>query len=133
MGFRTVITKEDLLKGEIIKPGWTPCEVTSYEEKPADTDKSVNLLYILTVIDGPDKGKGGMLRFNEKALGFGKKFWPLVITGWKGDGTDEMSSERAASAVGKKLKVFWQTGKGTKKDGTPGNEYNEAKDFMPIA
>lgn len=128
MGFRTVITKEDLLKGEIIKPGWYPCEVKSYEEKPAGTDKSINLIFVLTILDGAEKGKGGTLRFNEKALGFGKKFWPIVVTGWKGDGSDELSSERCHATVGKKLKVYWETAKSNKD-----NEFNEAKDFMPLA
>ncbi|MEK6885187.1 MAG: hypothetical protein AABY22_36485, partial [Nanoarchaeota archaeon] len=43
-------------------------------------------------------------------------FWPVVITGWKGDGTDELSSERCLAAVGKKLKVYFETAKSTKKD-----------------
>lgn len=127
MAFRTVVTKEDLLKGEIIKPGWTPTEIADYKEEPAGTDKSTNLLFSLRVIDGPDKGKTGTVRYNEKALGFGKKFWPLVIAGWKGDGTDELDSARCAATVGKKLKVFWQTKKSDK-----GNDFNDAADFMPL-
>lgn len=128
MGFRTVVTKEDLLKGEIIKPGWHPMEVSEYKEEVAGTDKSVNLVYTLRVIDGEMKGRGGLLRFNEKALGFGKRFWPLVITGWKGDGTDELSSDRCRQAVGKKLKVYVETSESTK-----GNKFNDFKDFMPLA
>ena len=128
MGFRMVVTKEDLLKGEIIKPGWYPCEVAEYKEEPAGTDKSTNLLYTIRVIDGPEKGKGALLRFNEKALGFGKKFWPIVITGWRGDGSDELSTERCSSAIGKKLKVFFETSRSDK-----GNDYNSPKDFVPLA
>lgn len=127
MGFRTVVSKEDLLKGDVIKPGWQPCEVYEYKEEEAKTDKSVNLIFSLRVIDGDQKGKGGQIRFNEKALGFGKKFWPLVITGWKGDGSDELSSERCHATVGKKLKVYFETGKSSK-----GNDFNDAKDFMPL-
>lgn len=128
MGFRTVVTKEDLLKGEIIKPGWHPMEIKEYKEEEAGTDKSTNLIFQLQVIDGDAKGKGGILRYNEKALGFGKKFWPLVITGWKGDGNDELSSERCRQTVGKKLKVYVETGKSNK-----GNDFNDFKDFMPLA
>jgi hypothetical protein len=103
-------------------------EVADYKEEEAGTDKSVNLIFTLRVIDGQDKGKGGILRFNEKALGFGKKFWPLVINGWKGDGTDELSSDRCRQAVGKKIKAYVETAKSTK-----GNEFNDFKDFMPLA
>lgn len=128
MGFRTVVTKEDLLKGEVIKPSWQPTEVVDYTEKEAATDKSVNLNFALRIFDGPEKGKGGTVFFNEKALGTGKKFWPLVINGWKGDGTDELSSEKCRAAIGKKMKVYWQT----KKSEKSGNEYNEAADFQPL-
>lgn len=128
MGFRTVVTKEDLLKGEIIKPGWQPMEITDYKEEEASTDKSVNLIFSLRVIDGDAKGKGGILRYNEKALGFGKKFWPLVITGWKGDGSDELSSDRCKQTIGKKFKAYVETGKSNK-----GNEFNDFKDFMPLS
>jgi len=127
MGFRTVVTKEDLLKGEIIKPGWYPCEVAEYKEEEAGTDKSVNLLFSIRVLDGEQKGKGAVVRYNEKALGFGKKFWPLVIDGWVGDGTDELSTPRCMATVGKKLKVYFETGLSTK-----GNHYNDAKDFQSL-
>lgn len=128
MGFRTVISKEDLLKGDIIKPGWHPVEIYEYREEEAKTDKSVNLIFLLRVIDGEQKGKSCQVRFNEKALGFGKKMWPLTITGWKGDGTDELSSDRCRQTVGKKFKVYIETGKSDK-----GNEFNDVKDYMPLA
>lgn len=127
MGFRTVVTKDDLLKGEIIKPGWYPCEVSEYKEVEAGTDKSVNLQFFLKVIDGPEKGKQARLQFNEKALGFGKKFWPIVVPGWDKEKGGELSSDVCRQTVGKKLKVYFETGKSDK-----GNDFNDVKDFMPL-
>lgn len=126
---RAVVSPDDLKRGELIsEAGWQPCEVSKYEEKEAGTDKSTNCLFYFTIIDGKDKGKGGRLLLNEKALGFGKNFYPAVGFPKNADGGYDLTSEMFQSAVGKKLKVYFKRGKSNKD-----NEFNDPADFMPLS
>ena len=125
---RQVLTPDDLKKGDIVPPGWYPCEISEYNEKPADSDKSTNCIFTFKVLDGEHKGKTGNKLMNEKALGFGKKLWPLIIPGWDKEKGGELSTDKFRQSVGKKLKVYFETGKSTKN-----NEFNDPTDFMPLS
>jgi hypothetical protein len=128
MGFRSILTPEDLKRGDLMEPGWKPVEVARYKEEPADTDQSTNCIFSLKVIDGPEKGNQLTARFNEKALGFGKNFWPLIGIPRTPDGGFECSTEAFNAGVGKKLLVYVRRGKSNK-----GNEYNEVSDYRPLS
>src|SRR5207244_517693 len=89
-----------------------PVEVTDYEEKEADTDKSTNCIFPFKVIDGKGKGTSFNKLFNEKALGFGKNLWKALdlpqdveVPGQEGKGY-RLSTEVFRQQVGKKLKVY---------------------------
>lgn len=126
---RAIVTPDDLKKGDLIsEAGWYPTEITKYEEKDAATDKSTNCIFYLTIFDGKEKGKGGRLLLNEKALGFGKDFYPAVGVPKTADGGYELTSEMFKSLVGKKMKTYWGRGKSNQ-----GNEFNDAKSFMPLS
>jgi len=125
---RQVITPDDLKKGEIVPPTWYPCEISDYEEKPAGTDKSTNCIFTFKILDGEHKGKTGNKLFNEKSLGFGKKLWALVIPGWDKEKGGELSTDKFRQAVGKKIKVYFETGKSDK-----GNEFNSPTDYLPLS
>ena len=125
---RSILTPDDLKRGELVPPGWYPMEITNYEEKDADTDKSTNCIFSLKIIDGPEKGKSANKLFNEKALGFGKNLWAVVIPGFDKVKGGELSSEVFRATVGKKFKGYIKTGKSNK-----GNEFNDVTDYMPLS
>jgi hypothetical protein len=127
MGFSTILTPDDLKKGDLIDPGWYPVEISSYEEKEADTDKSTNCIFHFKILDGPNKGVSPQKLFNEKALGFGKEFWATLelpfdpVTGYK------LSTELFRQTVNSKLDIYVKRGKSNK-----GNEFNEVAGFRKM-
>lgn len=127
MGFNSVLTPDDLLKGELIEVGWHPAELVSYEEREAETDKSTNIILGFKVIDGKEKGKSANKLFSEKALGFGKNLWAIIIPGFDKVKGGNLNDQIIRAAVGKKLKIYVKRGKSSK-----GNDFNDVVDFMPL-
>jgi len=125
---RAILTPDDMKKGDLVDSAWYPSEISDYEEKPAGTDQSTNCIFHFKIIDGPNKGRGGNKLFNEKALGFGKNLWKLIVPGFNDKEGGELTSEVFKAAVGKKLKVYFKRGKSNK-----GNEFNDPTDFMPMS
>ena len=78
MGFNTILTPEDLKKGDLVPPGWYTAKIVNYEEKEASTDKSTNLIFHLEIQDEKYKGITPTFRLNEKALGFGTSLWKAL-------------------------------------------------------
>lgn len=125
---RVILTPEDLLKGEVVaEAGWYPLEVMSYEEKEAESDKSTNCIFNFRILDGPEKGKAANKLFNEKALGFGKGLWTIIVPGFAANPQTPLSTELFKSLVSKKVKGYIKRSKSNK-----GNEFNDITEFMPI-
>jgi hypothetical protein len=126
---RAILSPDDLKRGELIDPpGWTPMEITRYEEKEADTDKSTNCIFHFMVIDGPNRGRQATKLFNEKALGFGKNLWKTLGFPFDPEKGYELSTELFQQAVGAKMKCYVKRGKSNK-----GNDFNDITDFMPLS
>lgn len=129
---RAVLTPDDLKKGDTVsEAGWFPLEITDYKEEDASTDGSTNCIWNFRVLDGKNKGLGAMMRLNEKALGFGKAFFSVVIGPPNknlGYTADQMNSENFKTFIGKKLMGYIKVGESNK-----GNKYNELKDFKPLS
>lgn len=128
MAFTATISPDDLKRGDLVDPGWYPCEISKYEEKDASTDKSTNAIFHFKVLDGAQKGNQFKTQFNEKALGFGKNLWAVLL----GKPTDKgyaLSSEVFYAQVGKKLMVYVKRGK----NNDSGREFNEVADYRPLA
>lgn len=120
---------EDLAKGQLVEPGWYPCEIKGYIEKPATTDRSTNAIGQLIILNGEFKGSGGRFLFNEKAMGFAKGFFKALgfVEKINAKGEKELNAILDASVNGKKLDVYFVRGSSNK-----GNDFNEAKDYAPI-
>lgn len=64
------ITREDVLRGKVLEPGWYPVTVKSVDEEVSSKGDSTNYVVIL-LVDGPEHVAGTPLKvyFNEKAIG----------------------------------------------------------------
>ena len=125
---RQILTPDDLKKGELIPPGWYPCEIVEYDEKDADTDGSTNCFFHFKVlVEGPYKGIVVRRLFNEKALGFGKALWATLKLPFDPQKGYDLSSDLFKQTVGFKLQVYVKRGKSNK-----GNEFNDASDFRAL-
>lgn len=124
------LTPDDLKKGDLVEVGWYPAEIIDYNEKDADTDGSTNGIYTFKITGGPPKAVGVQPNklFNEKALGFGKNLWKTLGLPYDEKKGYQITSELLAAQVGKKLQIYIARGKSNK-----GNEFNDVKDFRPIA
>lgn len=120
---------DDLAKGTLVTPGWYPCVISDYNEKPAKTDKSTNANVFYTILTGEFKGTGGKSLFNEKAPGFAKKL--LLALGAKleddGKGGKKLTAELSSALKGKKLDIYFVRGTSNQN-----NDFNDPKDFAPI-
>jgi hypothetical protein len=76
-------SKEDLLRGKLVDPGWYRSKVKSVEEKPSSTDSSQNWNVEFLIIGTAFEGVPVKRTFNEKAPGFAVDF--LMQFGWKPD------------------------------------------------
>lgn len=132
MGINSIVTPDDLRKGEPIKAGWFPAEISNYDEQVTKgseakpSDGSINAIYEFTVLDGDPNIKGRKFKkyFNEKAMGFGKNLWVLLFPGsWDAKKGGALTSEMLKSKVGTKLMVYI-------KKNTAG--YDNVEDFRPI-
>jgi hypothetical protein len=129
MGFNAILSADDLKRGDLVDPGWYPCEISSYEEKEANTDKSTNCIFNFKVIDGTAKGNQFKTQFNEKALGFGKNLYGAIGLKKNANGGYDLSSTlfKEVASAHPKLRVYVVRGKSDK-----GNEFNEVKDYQPL-
>lgn len=126
--FNTILTPDDLKKGDLIEPGWYPAEIVKYEEKDADTDSSTNAIFHFKILDGPFKGVSPRTQFNEKALGFGKELWKTLAFPYDAEKGYALSTNLFEKTVGSKLQIYVKRGKSNK-----GNEFNEVAGYKPLA
>lgn len=127
---RVNLSSDDLAKGTLVNPGWYPCEIMKYEEKPATTDRSTNCNIHFKILSGEFEGSGTKYLLNEKALGFGKNFFLALGAKYTTNekGKKELKGiELNPALVGKKLDVYIARGTSNK-----GNDFNDPKDFAPI-
>jgi len=124
---RAILTPDDLKKGDLVEPGWYPAEITDYEEKDADTDKSTNCIFKFKILDGPYKGVQPNRLFNEKALGFGKNLWKTLDFPFDPVKGYELSTDLFKQTIGSKLEIYIKRGKSNK-----GNDFNDVADFRPM-
>jgi hypothetical protein len=127
---RVNLGAEDLAKGTLVAPTWYPCKLGGYKEEKAKTDGSTNAVMQYTILTGEFKGAGGILRFNEKAMGFAKNL--LLALGAKliddGAGGKKLSAELSEATInGKMVDIYIKRGESNK-----GNAFNEAADYAPI-
>jgi hypothetical protein len=128
---RSVLTPDDLKKGDLAEVGWHPATISDYDEKDADTDGSTNCNFYFKIIDGPNKGITARRLFNEKALGFGKALFGVLFgppDPLKGYTADQLNSESFKAQIGKNLMIYIKRGKSNK-----GNEFNDVVDFRPMS
>ena len=128
MSFRSILTPDDLKRGDLVEVGWHPVEVVDYNDKEADTDQSNNSIFQFKIIDGPGKGIICQKLFNEKAMGFGKALWSTFGFPKDEKGNLELSSDLFKKTLGHKLMVYIKRGKSNK-----GNEFNDIADFKPMS
>lgn len=130
MAINSILTPEDIARGEATPPGWYPAEIISYEEavvKGSDekpSDGSMNAIFTIKLLDGPTKGKAFKRYFNEKSLEFGKNLWALIVPGFDKKKGGNLSTEAFRASVGKKMKVY------VTKDKKSG--YDTIEDYSPL-
>lgn len=119
-----VITREDLLRGKLVNPGWYKMRIKSIEDTAAGTDGSTNT-NVSFVITQPGDFIDVPLRrvFNEKAPGFAVTFIES-ITGKHLDpngGSFDLSNSVGREVFGYIKNSMWQ-----------GRARNEVDDFLPV-
>ena len=122
---RVRITKDDLLKTQLLEPGWYPCEITGYTEETSKKGDSVNMIPTFIVIGS--KGKGAVLRtwFNEQGTVYMKNFLESIGAKMGSDGDFDVDlSEKTLK--GKRLQVYITRGE------YQGKGQNSATDYRPI-
>jgi hypothetical protein len=134
MGFRAVLTPDDLKKGELVpENGWYPAEIVDYDESEAGEDAkspgSTNCNFHFKITGGPASAVGLTAKrlFNETALGFGKNLYATLGFPKDASGGYELSSDLFRQTVGSKLEIYIKRTKSNR-----GNEYNDVQDFRPL-
>lgn len=114
-------TKEDLLRGKKVDPGWYNVKVTGVKPYEAKSDGSQNWDVEMKIIGGPFEGVPVKKTFNEKAPGFAIRF--AAAFGYKPspDG-GEIDLEKT---VGRSLKIY------IKNDMYNGRPTNKIEDYAP--
>lgn len=125
MAQKLKISPENVARaGQIVeKPDWYPVEVVNYEEKPASTDGSTNMVLQLK---GIGKGVEGWIfytQYNEKAPGFAIPF--VVACTGKPVPKDGMDAD-LSKTVGAKIQAY------IIKDSYQGRPQNKVVDFRPL-
>jgi hypothetical protein len=96
------ITREDMLRGKTVEPGWYKLYVKNVSQEPATTDGSTNTIIDFTVVEeGAFKDVPLRRYFSEKAPGFIVPF--LVACGAKmgaDGGTFNMENCRGKTIMG---------------------------------
>ena len=116
------ITREDLLSGTVVEPGWYLCEVKSCVDELAKDAQSTNSVVDFRILEGKFEGVTIRTWFSEKlpriivplAKAFGVSFDPQ-----KGGDFDP------SITVGKKLKIYVANEEYNKK------MQNQVKDYRP--
>jgi len=123
MKFRA--TAEDLAKGQIVKVGWHPVEITRGEET-TDGDGAGLFRVTAKIIGGDADDKGAVLRaqFSEKAQGMIKNFHE-ALTGAKFE-PEKDYDYRDQQVRGKKMEWYVERGK------YRGRDTNEVIDYRPM-
>lgn len=125
---RARVSPEELAGGSLVKPNWYGCQITKYEEKEANTDRSTNGIFHFVVLHGEFKGARARILINEKAWSFSPNPNMLIALGAEskpGVGIDVPIDEK--TVVGKKLDVYI-----SRITAGSGKEYNDPKDFAPL-
>lgn len=119
------ISREDLLRGKVIPPGWRASVIKAVTQKVAKTDGSTNTVVTFVVDDkSPFDGVPVDRVFSEKAPGFAEGFASAVLgRPIKLEG-EEFDFDRA---VGKQIKVYYTNEK------YQGRMVNRAEDFAPLS
>lgn len=117
------ITREDVLRGKIVDPGWYKCNITKTSQEPAGTDGSTNTWIDLTILEGPFKDVPLRRVFNEKAPGFAISF--IVALG--GKVTEEGGSFDMERAKGKQVLAYVKNGMYNNRP------QNQVEDFKPVS
>ena len=64
------VTREDMLRGKVLEPGWYKAVISKVSQEPASTDGSTNTIIDFTVTEGQFKDTPLKRYFSEKAPGF---------------------------------------------------------------
>ncbi len=64
------VSKDDVARGQLVKPGWHEAEIVKFEEKLAKDQGSMNANLQFRVTSGDNAGAILFHTFNEKATGF---------------------------------------------------------------
>jgi hypothetical protein len=119
-----VITREDLLRGRVVTPGWYKMKIKAIEDTAAGTDGSTNTNVSLVIIQPGDFLDVPLKRvFNEKAPGFAVTFIQS-ITGKRLDSSG--GSFDLSNAIGREVYGYIKTGV------WQGRPRNEVDDFLPV-
>lgn len=103
---RVTFTKEQLLAGKMLPPGWYTVLVKSFQEEPAGTDGSANYIYSLVVDDDVFKGVPVRFQANEKwYTGEFIEFLDILLGGIQPGVAVDFDK-----LVGKKVQAFIQRG-----------------------
>jgi hypothetical protein len=130
MPLKFIVTREDMLRGKILDPGWYKVRVSKATQEPSSAGDSTNTWIHFTVLGGPEqKDKSKIVEtplrrcFSEKAPGFIVPY--LVACGAKvNEDGGEFDVEKS---VGKELMVYVKTGMYENKP------QNNVEDFKAIA
>jgi len=118
------ISKDDLMRGKIVEPGWYAVEVHGVTEKAAKTDGSQNWIVEYKVLnDGEFQGVLVNRLFNEKAAGMMAPF--LIACGQK-IGAEGGEFDIYAT-IGRKIQIH-VTNDTTNK----GRTINSVEDYRPL-
>lgn len=120
---KIVLTKEDLLRGTVLKPGWYPVEIMDVTESQAQSDGSLNITIEMKVSSGESAGVPLYRLFNEKGFGFARRF--LEALNAKIDPNKESQEFELANTKGKKLEAY------VKNELWDGLMRNRVEDFRP--
>src|ERR1022692_184695 len=70
MAIKVNLTREDILQGKVISPGWYLLNIKDVTQEQAKSDSSsTNIVVSFTIADGPAKDTPLKIWFSEKALG----------------------------------------------------------------
>lgn len=64
------VTREDMMRGKTVDPGWYKAIIKNVSQEPANTDGSTNTIVDFVVLEGPFKDVPLRRFFSEKAPGF---------------------------------------------------------------
>jgi hypothetical protein len=121
-------SREDLLIGRLLEPGWYPMKVKKIEEKAARKDGSTNWIVSLeNTLEGQDQGVVVRRWFNEKAVGFMKDYLEAF-----GIDVQEGTDYDIYQTEGEMVEVYIERGKIEGDGGNAGQPTNVAQYFRPI-